>query len=68
MHKSIRFSKTYHFADDTSIIQSNPLQERLSKQVNKSLSNLSNLLRANKLSVNAKKTELVIFRPRKLKK
>ena len=26
LHKSIRFSKTYHFADDTSIIQSNPSQ------------------------------------------
>ena len=41
--------------------------ERLSKQVNKELSNLSNWLRANKLSLNVKKTELVIFRPRKLK-
>ena len=64
--KSIRFSKTYHSADDTSIIQSNPSLERLSKQVNKDLSNLSNWLRTNKLSLNVKKTELVIFRPRKL--
>ena len=63
-HNSIRFSKTYHLADDTSIIQSNPLLERLSKQVNKDLSNLSNWLRANKLSLNVEKT--VIFRPRKL--
>ena len=66
-HKSIRFSKTYHFADDTCIIQSNPSLERLSKQVNRDLSNLSNRLRANKLSLNVKKTELVIFRPRKFK-
>ena len=42
LHKSIRFSKTYHFADDTSIIQSNPSLERLPKQINKDLSNLSN--------------------------
>ena len=41
--------------------------ERLSKQVNEELSNLSNWLRANKLSLNVKKRELVIFRPRKLK-
>ena len=67
LHKSIRFSKTYHFADDTSIIQSHPLLEKLSKQVNKDLSNLSNWLKANKLSLNVKKTELVIFGPRKLK-
>ena len=67
MYKSIRFSKTYHFSDDTSIIQSNPSLERLSKQVKKGLSYLSNWLRANKLSLNVKKTELVIFGPRKLK-
>ena len=48
-------------------IQSNSLLERLSKQVSKDLSNLSNWFRANKLSLNMKKTELVIFRPRKLK-
>ena len=61
--KSIRFSKTCDFADGTSIIQCNSLLDRLSKQVNKDLSNLSNWLRANKLSLNVKKTELVIFRP-----
>ena len=59
LHKSIRFSKTKHFADYTSITQSNLLLDRLSKQVNKDLSNLSNWLRANKLSLNVKKTELV---------
>ena len=67
LHQSIRFSKTCHFADDASIIQSNPSLERLSKQVSKDLSNLSNWLRTNKLSLIVKKTELVIFRPRKLK-
>ena len=51
----------------TMIIQSNPLLDRLSKQVNRDLSHLSNWLRANKLSFNVKKTELIIFRPRKLK-
>ena len=67
LHKRIRFSKTYHFPDDTSIIQSNPSLERFSKQTSKDLSNLSNWLRTNKLSLKVKKTELVIFRPRKLK-
>ena len=38
LHKSIRFSETYHFAEDTSIIQSHLSLERLSKQVNKDLS------------------------------
>ena len=61
LHKSIRFSKTRHYADDTSITQSNLLLDRLSKQVNKDLSNLSNWFRANKLSLNVKKTELVSY-------
>ena len=56
LYKSIRFSTTYHFADDTSNIQSKPSLERL-----------SNWLRANKLNLNVKETELIIFRPRKLK-
>ena len=42
LQKSIRFSKTYHFADDTSIIQSKPLLDILWKQVNKDLLNLIN--------------------------
>ena len=37
------------------------------KYIKKDLSNLPNWLRTNKLSLNKKKTELVIFRPRKLK-
>ena len=61
------YSPKHHFADDTSIIQSNPLLQKLSKQVNKDLSNLSNWLKTNKLSLNVKKTELVIFGQRKLK-
>ena len=32
LHKSIRFSKIYHFADDNHY-KSNPLLDRLSKQV-----------------------------------
>ena len=37
LHESIRLSKTYHFPDDASIIQSNPSLEKLSKQVNNDL-------------------------------
>ena len=67
LHNSVKYSKTYHFADDTSVILSSNSLEILYKQVNKDLFNLSNWLKANKLSLNVKKTELVIFRSRKLK-
>ena len=39
----------------------------LSKLLKKDLSNLSNWLKTNKLSLNIKKTKLVLFRPKKLK-
>ena len=67
LHNSVRYAKTYHFADDTSVILSSTSLEILSKRINKDLFNLSNWLKANKLSLNVKKTELVIFRSRKLK-
>ena len=61
------YSKTYHFTDDTSIIQSHSSLQILSKRINKDLSNLSNWLKTNKLSLNIKKNKLVLFRPKKLK-
>ena len=67
LHNSVRYAKTYHFADDTSVILSSTSLEILSKRINKDLFNLSNWLKASKLSLNVKKTELVIFRSRKLK-
>ena len=67
LHKCMKYSKTYHFADDTRITQSHSSPQILSKQINKDLSNLSNRLKANKLSLNIKKTKLALFRPRKLK-
>ena len=67
LHNSVKYAKTYHFADDTSVIFSSTSFEILSKRINKDLFNHSNWLKANKLSLNVKKTELVIFRSRKLK-
>ena len=60
-------SKTFHIADDTSIIQSHSSLQILSKWINKDLSNLSKWLKANRLSLNVKKAELVLSRPKKLK-
>ena len=67
LHSSVKYAKTYHFADDTSVILSSTSLEIYSKRINKDLFNLSNWLKANKLSLNVKKKELVIFRSRKLK-
>ena len=67
LHNSVKYAKTYYFAEDTSVILFSTSLEILSKPINVDLFNLSNWLKANKLSLNIKKTELVIFRSRKLK-
>ena len=48
LHKCIKYSKTYYFADDTSTIQSHCSLQILSKHINKNLSNLSNWLKTGK--------------------
>ena len=67
LNTCIQFSKTYHFADGTNIMQSNISLEVLAKQMNKDLLNLSYWLSANKLCLNIQKTELIIFRLTSLK-
>ena len=41
LHRSVKYSKTYHFADDTNIMQSNKSLDVLSKNLNKDLKSLS---------------------------
>ena len=67
LYKCMKYSKTCHFADDNSMIQSHSSLQILSKRINKDSSNLSNWLKANKLSLNIEKTELALFRPKKTK-
>ena len=61
LHRSVKYSNTYHFADDTNIMQSNKSLDVLSKNLNKDLKSLSQWLKANKLCLNVSKTELIIF-------
>ena len=67
LSKCMKYSKTYHFVDDTSIIQSHSSLQILSKQINKDLSNLSIWLKANKLSFNIKKNRTCTFQTKKSK-
>ena len=62
LNKCILNSKVHHFADDTNILYSNKSVKKISLAINSDLTRLSNWLRANKLSLNVKKTEIVIFR------
>ena len=58
---AIKHSKTFHFADDTCLLYSHTSLKKLNAKVNHDLKLMSEWLRANKISLNAKKTEVVLF-------
>ena len=62
LHKCIRKSETYHFADDTHLLNFSKTVWNLCGRVNSDLRVLVSWLNANKISLNASKTEFVIFR------
>ena len=67
LHKAIKFSTVHHFADDTNLLVTGKNLAVIQKQVNHDLKSLCTWLRANKISLNASKTELIIFRDPKKK-
>ena len=62
LHRSIKHSSTYHFADDTNLLTIAKKPKLLQSKLNLDLKLLYNWLLANKISLNATKTELIIFR------
>ena len=66
LRNAIYHSTVHHFADDTNLLYANKSLKTIQNKVNKDLKSLCTWLRANKISLNASKTELIIFRdPRK---
>ena len=66
LHCCIKYSTTRHFADDTNLLIKNKSLKQLAKHLNFDMSFLTCWLKANKISLNASKTEILIFRnPRK---
>ena len=61
LHSCIKHSTTYHFADDTNLLNISPNYQTLQKQINKDLSSLVQWLTANKISLNNDKTEIIYF-------
>ena len=66
LRNAIYHSTVHHFADDTNLLYINKNLKTIQNKINKDLKSLVTWLRANKISLNASKTELIIFRdPRK---
>ena len=62
LNNAVKHSDIHHFADDTNVLYvSNSLKD-INNKINHDLKNIVEWLRANKISLNAGKTELVIFR------
>ena len=59
--KRVKYSETYHFHDDTNMLQSHSSLEILVKRMNLDLKNLSQWFKAKKLSFSVTKAELIIF-------
>ena len=55
-------NKAHHFADDTNLLCLSNSIKKLNKLVNADLKHLANWLNANKISLDVKKTEMVIFK------
>ena len=58
----ILIKQVYHFADETNLLCLSNSIKKLNKLVNTDLKHLVNWLNANKISLNVKKTEMVIFK------
>ena len=62
LNQAIKFCKVHHFADDTNLLYLGRSIKKLNKLVNYDLKNMLYWLNANKISLNVKNTELVIFK------
>ena len=65
--QAIKFCKVHHFVDDTDLLCHSNSIKKLNKVVNADLKHLVNWLNANKISLNVKKTEMVIFKSKQKK-
>ena len=67
MNQAIKYCKVHYFADDTNLLCLGKSIKKLNKLVNADLKCLVNWLNANKISLNVKKTEMVIFKSKQKK-
>ena len=67
LNQAIKFCKVHHFTDDTNLLCLGKSIKKLIKLVNADLKRLVNWLNANKISLNVKKAEMVIFKSKQNK-
>ena len=56
LHEAVMHSLIHHFANDTNILYCSKSLKKINKHINHDLSQISQWLRANRISINANKT------------
>ena len=67
LDQAIKICKVHHFADDTNLLCLSNSIKKLNKLINSDLKHLHNWLNTNKISLNVKKTEMIIFKSKQKK-
>ena len=62
LHNAIKFSRSFHFADDTCLLNIQNTISKINRGLNKDLKELSFWLNANKIALNVGKTEVILFK------
>ena len=58
----MKFSIIHHFVDDTNLILSAKSLKKVNQHINQDLKLLNTWLRVNRMSLNANKTEIILFK------
>ena len=64
LNQAAELSSVHHFVDDTNLLTIESSLRKINKHINRDLKLTVDWIRANKLSLNASKTEIVIFKAR----
>ena len=62
LHNATKFSQSFHFADDTSLLNIQNTISKINRSLNKDLKELSFWLHANKIALNVAKTKVIPFK------
>ena len=62
LHNAIKFSQSFHFADDTCLLNIQNTISKINRSLNKDLKELSFWLNANNIALNVAKTEVILFK------
>ena len=62
LHNAIKFSQSFHFADDTCLLNIQNTISKINRSLNKDLEELSFWLNASKIALNIAKIEVILFK------